>query len=143
MKNRIYLLASACFFLIACQSKKPQNFEKTYPGYDYTIELDAKAVTDSAFRNSKAYSFYKEKEGIEKAKKLRNNGEVLQEFEKTIISLRESTNKLKLNPNLSKNEQFKALIQLEANKVREYQQLLKTMPLNNLEKEQYKRICKM
>lgn len=143
MSNKLFLLATTCLVLLACQSKKTPNIEKNDTGYEHSIEMDAKAISDSNFMKSKAYSFYKEKEGIELAKKLKNHGEVLQEFEKSITSLRESTDKLKLNPDLSKNKQFTASIQLKAGKVREYQQLLKSMPLNDIEKERYKSLCKM
>jgi hypothetical protein len=147
MKRNIIYLTIIFWLAIACQSNKPQNTEIIDSSDGYSLEeLEVMAATDSSFRNSKAYSFYMEKACLEHAKTLsqvNDKGKLLKEFEKSIISLRESTNKIKANPSLSKDKKFSTLVQLKADRVREYQQLLKKLPLTEAEEKEFVRICKM
>lgn len=103
-----------------------------------------KAIEDPEFAKSKEYTSQMEDACIEMSKKtfnMRETDKLLLEFEVALNALKEYTDKIKKNPELSKDASFAEKIQTKANKVIDYQQKLKKARLNPLEKRKFDALC--
>lgn len=133
--------------IASCKSKKQDNkVTNNMKGTAFSLEeIQTQAALDPNFKKTAMYRSYMEKAAIELSKKnyqLNNRKELLQDFENALKNLRASTDKIKQNPDLAKDQQFITLVQFKAERVREYQQLLKKLPLNLYEMEQYEKLCR-
>ena len=131
----------------ACNNKKPSykelENEQFEEAFNMVEELQEKASQDSNFIKSKEYSSQMEKAAIEMSKKTNNmpvNEKLLFEYEVSIKNLKLNTDKLKQNPDLSKDLSFAKETQTKADKVREYYQSLQKANLNSQEKVKFDKL---
>lgn len=123
------------------EEQKPEQFEDAF---NTSQELQEKAVADSGFANSEEYRSQMEKASIDMSKKTFNmneNEKMLIEFELSLKTLKQYTDKLKQHPGLSKDVSFMEKVQAKARKIREYQQSLKKVNLNPIEKGKFNELC--
>ncbi len=126
------------------QTQKEQKTEQFEDAFNTSQELQEKVVADSGFANSEEYLSQMEKASIDMSKKTFNmneNEKMLIEFQVSLKTLKQYTDKLKQHPELSKDASFMEKIQAKAEKVREYQQSLKKVNLNPIEKEKFNELC--
>jgi len=126
------------------QSQEEQKKEQFEDAFTTTEELQEKAIEDPEFAKSKEYTSQMEDACIEMSKKtfnMRETDKLLLEFEVALNALKEYTDKIKKNPELSKDASFTEKIQTKVNKVIDYQQKLKKTRLNPLEKKKFDALC--
>lgn len=125
------------------QTVEEQENEQIEEAFNMVEELQEKASKDSNFIKSKEYSSQMEKAAIEMSKKTFNmpvNEKLLFEYEVSLKNLKLNTDKLKQNPDLSKDLSFVKETQTKADKVREYYQSLQKTNLNSQEKKKFDKL---
>lgn len=134
----------ASLFFIACTSNtskpKTEQQQNIDNAHFQINELNERVERDSSFQSTAEYASEMERKQIEIAKSMRglsDNEKLLLKYELAINDLELYHQRLKKNPNLSKNRFFMETFQNHGNKTREiYQQLMKTA-LNSEEKNRF------
>lgn len=145
----IYVFIIFCSLLMgSCSNKKrtqeEQKKEQFEDAFIKSEKLQEKAAHDSVFAKSKEYASQMEKTSIEMSKKtfnMKENDKLFLEFEVALKALKECTDKIKKNPELSKDNLFMENTQAKIDKVLEYQQSLKKAQLNSIEKKKFYELC--
>lgn len=133
--TQLITLLCCTLFIMACGNKKPDNeqeIKEINNAYTNIDNLDEKIATDSNYKKSSNYGAEFERAQIELAKKtkgLDSNEKLLLEYEMALKNLKTFTEKSKLNNDLLKDKGFASVIELKANRVREFQQELKKQKL--------------
>lgn len=152
--NRLFLYVLLFFLFVmllnGCNNYRENNQEEVKiiiaeNAFKTIDSLNKKASNDTAFKNSEAYAMQMERVNIEMAKNnhdLNQSAMLLFEFEIAIKNLKQATTLLKQNKALSKNMSFMAQIRTKADKVREYQQMIKKSNLTTEEKKKYDELCR-
>ncbi len=142
-----YFLIAACILTAACNSKqaKVEQSENEYKDAFYTTEeLQEKAKEDPEFASSEEYRSQMENARMEMSKQTTNmseNDRLLLEFEVSLKALKQNTDEIKQNKNLTNDASFMKKVLAKADKVREYQQRLKNLNLNSVQKLKYEELC--
>ncbi|SHF12275.1 hypothetical protein SAMN05444405_105153 [Bacteroides luti] len=144
----LYIFISVCCLLIvACSNKKTQKEQKKEQfenAFNSVEELQEKASEDTAFAKSKEYATQMERACIEMAKKtsdMNTNEKLLLEFEVALKALKQSTDRIKENPQLANDASFMEKTKAKVDKVREYQQNLKKAQLSSVEEKKFYELC--
>lgn len=144
----ILLLLSCLVVMSACNNKKQtheeQQKDKFEGAYYTTEELEKKAAQDSNFAKSKEYASKMGEAAIEMSKNTFNmkaNEKLLLEFEVALKALKQNTDDIKRNPDLSKDAAFMKNTQAKAEKVLACQQSLKKAHLNASEESKFHDLC--
>ncbi|MDD3322109.1 MAG: hypothetical protein PHS59_11770 [Paludibacter sp.] len=143
-----YLFIILCLLIISCNKTKQTQEEQTKTEYKNALytseELQQKAEDNQEFAKSKEYADQMQKVKIEMSKQtsiMNENEKLLLEFEVSLKKLKEFTTQIKENPGLSKDGVFMKRVLARADKVREYQQSLKKLNLNPIEKKKFQELC--
>jgi len=143
-----YLFIILCFLLTSCNKTKQAQEEQTKTEYKNAFyiseELKQKAEDNQEFAKSKVYTEQMEKAKVEMSKQtyiMTVNEKLLLEFEVSLKKLKEFTTQIKVNPGLSKDGAFMKRVLTRADKVREYQQSLKKLNLNPIDKKKFQELC--
>ncbi len=148
MKPISLILVLCCCIMLSCNNNKQNSISEKQDQYEEAFnqseKLKEEASKNPEFAKSKEYSKQMERAAIEMAKNthgLNQSDKLLLEFELALKSLKQNTELLKQNPKLTKDLSFLEKTQAKADKVREYQQMIKKINLNPTEKKKFDELC--